>query len=272
MVEVRHGREAFHALAGGTDGQGMMVVVAHPDDETIGMGGQLPDLPGITVVHVTDGAPRALADARRAGFADWPDYAVARRQEVAAAMSLAGIQQEALLTLDIADQGASEAMASVARSLAELWAHRRVRTVFSHAFEGGHPDHDASSFAVHAAARLLARNGESPPSIIEMPLYRAAPSGFAMQDFVPDETRPQVVVDLDDAALALKRRMLAAHSTQWYLLRRFTSRREFFRRAPDYDFTHPPNGRRIHYESQDWGMTWPRWRDLAAAAGRELGL
>jgi N-acetylglucosamine malate deacetylase 2 len=272
MVEIHDGREAFHALAGGTDGRRMMVVVAHPDDETIGMGGQLQDLPGITVVHVTDGAPRTPADARRAGFTDWPDYAAARRREVAAAMSLAGIPPEALVALDIADQGASEAMASAARSIAVLWAGREIRTVFSHAFEGGHPDHDASSFAVHAAARLLARDGEAPPSIVEMPLYRAGPSGFAMQDFVPDETRPQVVVELDEAALALKRRMLAAHATQWYLLQRFASRREFFRRAPDYDFTHPPNDGAIHYERQDWGMTWPRWRDLAAAASRELGL
>jgi hypothetical protein len=37
---------------------------AHPDDETIGCGAQLPRLSGITIVTVTDGAARDLVDRR----------------------------------------------------------------------------------------------------------------------------------------------------------------------------------------------------------------
>src|SRR6185437_9724842 len=39
--------------------------------------------------------------------------------------------------------------------------------VFTHAYEGGHPDHDAVAFAVHAACRL----SDIPPAIVEMPYY-----------------------------------------------------------------------------------------------------
>jgi len=45
-----------------------MAVVAHPDDETVGAGALLDRLDDVVVVHVTDGAPRDLADARSAGW------------------------------------------------------------------------------------------------------------------------------------------------------------------------------------------------------------
>ena len=56
-----------------------MIVVAHPDDETIGLGAQLGRFEDALLVHVTDGAPRDGDDARNYGFASVADYAAARR-------------------------------------------------------------------------------------------------------------------------------------------------------------------------------------------------
>ena len=62
------------------------VVVAHPDDETIGLGAQLGRFDDALLVHVTDGTPRDGEDARNYGFAGVADYAAARAAELCAAL------------------------------------------------------------------------------------------------------------------------------------------------------------------------------------------
>src|SRR5918994_1793205 len=96
-------------------GKELLVVAAHPDDETVGLGGQLRRLRRATIAHVTDGAPRDLADARANGFDDWQSYADARRRELRAGMALAGINTCSLVALGFPDQQAVYSMASLAR-------------------------------------------------------------------------------------------------------------------------------------------------------------
>jgi LmbE family N-acetylglucosaminyl deacetylase len=55
----------------------VMIVVAHPDDETIGMGAQLCGFHDALLLQVTDGAPRDGRDAAAHGFANIADYAFA---------------------------------------------------------------------------------------------------------------------------------------------------------------------------------------------------
>lgn len=245
------------------------LVCAHPDDETIGAGASLFLLPGVLLVHVTDGAPRTLADARAAGFGTAAEYAAARRAELRAALDLGGVRAETV-ELGVPDQGASEAMAEIARRLAGLFARHGIGACITHPYEGGHPDHDATAWAVACAARAAG------VETVEMLSYHAAPDGGADEGsrggveadrFLPG---PDPVVHvLTPAERARKAAMFRAFTTQSHVLAPFPLAHEAFRPAPAYDFSAPPHPGTLHYERFDWGMTGVRWRTLAARAEEE---
>jgi LmbE family N-acetylglucosaminyl deacetylase len=130
-------------------GTSLLIVVAHPDDEVIGAGAQLARLGGVRLLHVTDGAPRNLRDAVAAGFEGWQDYAKARRQELLAALGLVGIAPSQAKALGIPDQAASLQLVELAETLAAELREGGTELVMTHPYEGGHPDHDATAFAVH---------------------------------------------------------------------------------------------------------------------------
>jgi LmbE family N-acetylglucosaminyl deacetylase len=248
------------------------IVVAHPDDETIGTGGLLTRLSNPWILVVTDGAPRNLVDARAKGFESAEAHASARRVELRSALALAGISTKRLRELGIPDQEAAFQLPELAGRLREFFKTHRIQIVFTHPFEGGHPDHDATAFAVHAAAALIGREGWDGPAILEFTSYHADRDGLVVQRFLSRDDSPETLIVLGEEARSLKRRMFDAHATQQQVLARFQIDAERFRPAPSYDFADLPNGGLLHYERFDWGMTAERWQALVAAAKRDLGL
>lgn len=250
--------------------EGVAVAVAHPDDETIGCGAQLRRLTDATVIVVTDGAPRngSVSEAEEAARR----YAAVRHRELAEALAISGIPEEAIHRLDIPDQGATQRLPEIIRWLAEIFRSRRIGLVLTHAYEGGHPDHDSTAFAVHAAAKLVSRTGTT-VAVIEMPFYFDGPSGLVTQQFTPVGGLPEVVIRLTEAEQTVKRKMLAAHRTQQDVLALFATDMERFRDAPAYDFTKAPFGRGERwYGEERFGMTGIRWLSLVGRALAELNL
>ena len=209
-------------------GRRVLVVVAHPDDEVLGCGALLSALPDVRVVQVTDGAPRSGGDCLRLGFERPSDYAAARHAEALAALSLAGLSADRLVCLGMADQEASANLVAIARHLAPLLD--RTDIVLTHAFEGGHSDHDAVAFAVRAAHRL---HGSS-ATLVEMPFYYGGAEGWVRQRFLPSPQTDGVaehVRILSPPERARKARMIAAHATQRETLAGFALDAERFRRT-----------------------------------------
>jgi LmbE family N-acetylglucosaminyl deacetylase len=247
------------------DGTRAAVVVAHPDDETIGCGALLARLPGVLLVHVTDGAPRDLVDAGRLGFPSVESYAAARRRELEAALAVGGVEAERV-DFAIPDKEAVRHLAPLARKLTDLFEGRGVRLALTHAFEGGHPDHEACAFAVHHAARLAGGI-----ATIEMPFYRLGPEGPVNQSFPPAPGRTATELRLTAAESARKAAMLDCFASQRSVLAGFSTDCERFSPAArEPAFARPPNDGRILYESWGWGLTGADFARSADAAERAL--
>jgi LmbE family N-acetylglucosaminyl deacetylase len=245
----------------------VLIVLAHPDDETISCGALLRRFAHASIVLVTDGAPHSMTDAHRLGFPSREAYAAARSAEFQSALAIAGVPPGRIMSFGVPDQGAAFALQMLVNCLEPLLL--QVPVVLTHAFEGGHPDHDAVSFAVHTACTRIRRTRPA-PDIVEMPFYRAFGNEWVLQDFVPDDGTLGVCIDLCRDERQVKSQMIAAHVTQRDLLTRFRQDRESFRIAPDYDFKRLPNDGSLLYERYDWGMNARTWLDLATGARVEL--
>ena len=245
----------------------VLFVVAHSDDEVIGAGGSLLSrFEHCQVVHVTDGAPANMLAAQHAGFKTRYEYAHARREEAASALSLAGICESQIIELGVTDQQLSYQMPSVARRLSKLLSQIEPDVVITQPYEGGHPDHDATAFAVHLARRLLHDDKTTAPEIFEMTSYHRRDERVVYSEFLPRTTSVPVTFALEQHEKSLKQKMFECFHTQREVLCWFPIEVERFRKAPPYNFTRPPHAGKLHYDYFDWGVTGEKWLRLAREA------
>ena len=235
----------------------VMIVAAHPDDETIGAGALMGRLGRVTVVHTTDGSPRDLSDARRAGLRSRQDYARVRREELERALRVAGVDPANAVCLGFTDQETMLNLPELCGRVREEIARWRPDVIVTQPYEGGHPDHDSTAFAVQMAA-----DGSVP--VFEMTSYHAGACGGLETGVFLGNGEAPVVCGLSAEDGVRKARMLECFRTQREVLSQFAVVAEQFRRAPIYDFATSPHSGTLHYERLPWGITGERWRQLAA--------
>jgi LmbE family N-acetylglucosaminyl deacetylase len=261
---------------GSPDGPRIALVAAHPDAEAAASGSLIPSMTRGWLIHVTDGAPRDLVDAYANGLITRAQYGTARHREARAALEVAAFPEERLITMGLVDQEASLDLAGLARAVCVLVTRLSPDAVLSHPYEGGHPDYDATSFAVHAGMALLqrslSRDGLSAPEILEMACYHAGDGGRVERGRFLTPSKDEIVRPLEGADLERKRAMIACFRTRRRILDLFEPSVERYRAAPCYDFTAPPHDGPLLYERYPWGMEGERFRHLAREALATLDL
>ena len=264
----------------------LLVILAHPDDEVLALGGRLERLRQSFLLCCTDGAPASGDDARDHGFSDLETYRQARRSELAAALKLAGLPDSCAETLlikstsgesgAVADQAAVFHLTALTMAIMREIGHRRPEAVLTHPYEGGHPDHDSCAFAVHAAVRLVPPIIR--PLVLEAPFYHAGKNGMRTGAFPGDSSsgteaaRSCISCVLSAAERDSKRDRLACFVSQRRTLAQFALNREQFRIAPTYDFSRPPHGGELLYERFPWGVSGKQFRERAISALSSLKL
>ena len=242
------------------------LIVAHPDDEVIGVGGQLARWAHVlTCVYATDGAPGNGDEARSAGFEDTTSYGRARAAESRDALDHAYIGAGQIRRLGFPDQELVFALTKLDAAINSLLTELRPEIVLTHAFEGGHPDHDALALVLAALIARRRSRDEHAPLLVEFAGSWQDESGSLVTNrFAPPLRGGERQLRMSIPHRQQKDTLMACFQTQQRMLRAFGSREEWIRPAPAYDFRALPNQGRVWYDRFEWAVRSEEWLRLAS--------
>jgi len=228
-----------------------LVIVAHPDDESISCGGLLQLIREPCVVFATDGAPEDDYFWRRFGSRE--RYAAIREEEARAALQAVGVTEMEFLAnqaeVSLIDQLLFRSLPAAFTVLAKIVERRRPDCLLTLAYEGGHPDHDSVSFL----AAQLGRGFSLP--VWEAPLYHRSADGDGVHQKFVEEHGDVVEHIVAGDELEGKLRMLACYKSQFDSLPSFNTELERFRPQAVYDYAKRPHPGKLNYELWQWRMT-----------------
>jgi LmbE family N-acetylglucosaminyl deacetylase len=209
-----------------------------------------------------------------AGFLNREEYASARVAEARLALGLAGVHASAIQSMHFTDQRVSFCLRKLTVRILQALEREMPSILLTHAYEGGHPDHDSVAFACHLAHQMYCRNHDrAGPRLMEFAGYHGEGGEVRTYDFLPCSDSQEIRHKLSPNEANLKNQMFRAFKTQAKTLQAFVPARvERYREAPKYDFARPPHSGKLFYEHFDWGMDGATWRRLAQTALREFHL
>lgn len=133
----------------------IVVVAAHPDDETIGVGATIfrHRKTGATVdiIFTTNGRGWSWTASGRVQ----KNIVDRRRQEAEKALGLIGIPADHIHCLGFPDRGLHRFLAPLGREIHSTLSWLQPDLIYTQGFEGGHIDHDITSLVVQCEAKTL---------------------------------------------------------------------------------------------------------------------
>jgi hypothetical protein len=182
------------------------IVMAHPGDEAVSASWLMVRLQERASVYcltrASNGCPGGLhqqtvSDAFTGGAN------VATR----AAAALAGVPQERCHNLGLSETELARDLETLVWLTTAAISAERPRVLVTHACEGRNLDHDATAFAVHMTARMMARCGAVAPLVVEVPRHLEA--GDEEQRLAL--ARQAVRIEFGPESRKVKRRMIQCH-------------------------------------------------------------
>ena len=214
------------------NGGGVLVFAAHQDDEVLGLGLTLvkhrSNGDRVTVVFTTNGAGGNWKESNTVKRA----VSTARLKEARDALAVIGIDASEIVCLGFPDGGLHRYIPEASEDIASLIRAVVPHTIYVHAIEGGHIDHDVTAFVVQGVSARLRIE-----PVFEWAEYNSeAPGGqpvadarFAFDPYVQDfECAP---TPCDQSELTSKRQMLASYASQAVSIRYYPFRSEILRKA-----------------------------------------
>lgn len=131
----------------------ILVIAAHQDDEVLGVGSVLAWHRSrgdrVVVVYTTNGAGGNWRD----GIRDGGQVSAVRFAEASAALGIIDIPERDVICLGFPDGGLHRYLREVSCDIVHLLSKLMPDVVYVHALEGGHSDHDMTSYIVQVACR-----------------------------------------------------------------------------------------------------------------------
>lgn len=248
----------------------ILIVAAHPDDETLGACAAMSRAAESTVLFLTDGAPQNPRFRSAGDRISREEYAAIRRKEAMTALALMGILRKRIMFLNGTDQETIHQLPMLLGKTAEILRTVRPDAVITHSYEGGHPDHDVAALIVAAAMGNFSSSGSTPPAVFEMTSYHAAEGKCVTNKFLAPQrgciSTQEYEIWLSPEERARKEQMLGCYRSQKSIISAFQVEPERLRAVPQYDFRRSPHPGKLWYECLSWPMTGRVWRSQAKKA------